>query len=121
VLGEQVAVKLLRLMKLSMRSSARKCPFCGKLMLAVNSQEPQLEVDACRSCNSVWFDEPTYQSLPELAFEGTNFLPMQTTEIVAMDRLEELKKRMEQERKQARRKKPLHRIPKPGKDDSSER
>jgi len=89
-------------------------------MLAVSSQEPQIEVDACKACNAVWFDEPTYQSLPELAFDGTNFMPMQTTEIIAMERLEELKQRIEEERKQARRKKPLHRIPKPGKDDRSE-
>ncbi|MGH7867994.1 MAG: zf-TFIIB domain-containing protein [Candidatus Dormibacteraceae bacterium] len=120
VLGERVAMKLLRLMKLSSRPGARLCPFCGKPMLTVNSQEPQMEVDACSACNAVWFDEPTYQSLGELAFDGTNFMPMQTTEIIAMERLEELKKRMEEERKQARRKKPLHRIPKPGKDDPSE-
>jgi Zn-finger nucleic acid-binding protein len=89
-------------------------------MSVVNSQEPQMEADACRACNVVWFDDPTYQSLPELAFDGTNFRAMQTTEIIAMDRLAELKKRMEEERRQARRKKPLHRIPKPGKDGPSE-
>jgi hypothetical protein len=74
---------------------------------------------ACRACHVVWFDEPTYLSLPELAFDRTNFMPMQTTEIIAMERLEELKKRMEEERKQARKKKPLHRILKPEKDSGN--
>jgi hypothetical protein len=37
-----------------------------------------------------------------------------------MERLEELKKRMEEERKQARKKKPLHRILKPKKNDGGE-
>ena len=121
VLGERVAMKLLRLMKLSSRPSPRLCPFCDKLMLVVNSQEPQIEADACRPCNAIWFDEPTYGSLPELAFEATNCLAMQTTEIIVMERLEELKKRMEQERKQARRKRFLRRIPRPEKEARAER
>ena len=110
VLGERVAMKLLRLMKLSRRQSLRRCPFCGNLMLAVNSPEPPLELEACKACNAVWFDAPTYESLPELAFDSTSFRPMQATEIIAMERLKELKKRQEAERKQARKKKPLHRI-----------
>jgi hypothetical protein len=35
---------------------------------------------------------------------------MQTTEIIAMERLKELKERMEAERKQGRKKKLLHRL-----------
>jgi Zn-finger nucleic acid-binding protein len=115
VLGEKVATKLLRLLKLSRSPSQRKCPFCGELMLAVSSQDPELELDACRACNAVWFDAPTYESLPELAFESTSMLPMQTTEIIAMERLRELKERQEAERKQARKKKPLRRIFEDGK------
>jgi Zn-finger nucleic acid-binding protein len=120
VLGEGIAMKLLRLMKLSARPSPRECPFCSAAMGVVNSQEPPLELDACRKCNVVWFDGPTYDSLPELAIEGTNSIRMQATEIIAMERLEELKKRMEEERKQARKKKPLHRIAEPRKDGRSE-
>ncbi len=117
VLGERVATKLLRLMKLSRRESQRRCPFCANAMVVVNSQEPLLELDACRTCNAVWFDGPTYESLPELAFEGTSTRAMETTEIIAMERLEELKRRLEEERKQGRKKKPLHRISGAGDDD----
>jgi Zn-finger nucleic acid-binding protein len=120
VLGERVAMELLRLMKLSRRPSPRLCPFCSKAMLVVNSQEPQLELEACRSCNAVWFDGPTYESLPELSFEATSSIAMQATEIIALERLEELKKRLEEERKQGRKKKPLHRVLKPKKDDGCE-
>jgi Zn-finger nucleic acid-binding protein len=90
-------------------------------MLAVNSQEPRLDLDACRSCNVVWFDAPTYESLPELAFGATNSITMQVTEIIAKERLEELKQRMEQERKQGRKKKLSHRSLKPGRGDDGER
>jgi Zn-finger nucleic acid-binding protein len=110
VLGERVANKLLRLMKLSNRESQRGCPFCGNPMQLVSSQEPPLDLDACKACNAVWFDGPTYDSLPELAFESTSMRAMQATELIAMERLKELKERQEVERKQARRKKPLHRI-----------
>jgi Zn-finger nucleic acid-binding protein len=111
VLGERVVMKLLRLMRLNPRPSPHLCPFCEKPMLVVNSQDPQIQVDICRSCNAVWFDEPTYECLPELAGETTNSLQMQMTEVFAMDRLEDLKKKMEEERKSAqKKKKPLHRI-----------
>jgi len=90
-------------------------------MVAVNNQEPQMDVDACRRCSAVWFDEPTYESLPELSFEATSSMAMRATEIIAMERLEELKKRLEEERKAERRKKPLHRMLKKGKDEGCER
>jgi ribosomal protein L37AE/L43A len=96
VLGDRLATKLLRLMKLSRRQSERRCPFCDKSMLVLNTQEPPLELDACRACNSVWFDGPTYEALPQLSFETTNSIALQATEIIAMERLTELKEREEE-------------------------
>jgi Zn-finger nucleic acid-binding protein len=119
VLGERVATKLLRLMKLSPRQSERRCPFCGEAMLLLNTQEPPLELDACRPCNAVWFGGPTYESLPQLAFENINSRTLQATELIAMDRLKELKARMDEERKQANKKKRLHRIKDMGKDEEA--
>lgn len=113
-LGERVATKLLRLMKSSSHRSERECPFCSKPMLTVNTQEPPLLLDACRACNTVWFDGPTYESLPELTSETTTSIPMQATEIIAMERLKELKKRQEEEHKQAQKRKRLHRISETG-------
>jgi Zn-finger nucleic acid-binding protein len=121
VLGERVAMKLLRLMKLGSRRSPRLCPFCDKPMVVVNNQEPPMELDACRLCNAVWFDAPTYESLPELSFEATSSIAMQATEIIALERLQELKQRMEEERKAERKKKPVHRVSKQGKDGDCER
>jgi Zn-finger nucleic acid-binding protein len=110
VLGERVAMKLLRLMKLSRRETMRHCPFCDKLMQLLNMQDPQLELEACRACNAVWFDAPTYASLPQLAFESTSTIAMQATELIALERLKELKERQERERKEAKKKKRVHRI-----------
>jgi hypothetical protein len=88
--------------------------------LELNTQEPPLELDACRACNSVWFDGPTYETLPQLSFETTNSIALQATEIIAMERLKELKEREEEERKQARKRKRLHRISGTVKDGHSE-
>jgi hypothetical protein len=110
VLGERVAMKLLRLMKLSRRESARHCPFCDTPMLLLNMPEPPLELEACRGCNAVWFDAPTYASLPQLAFESTSMLAMQATELIALERLKELKERQERERQEAKKKRRPHRI-----------
>lgn len=112
VLGDRVATKLLRLMKLSNRQSPRPCAFCEKPMLLVSAQDPALELEACRSCNAVWFDRPTYESLPQLTLETINSIPMQATELIALERLKELKERQEKERKRARKQNPLHRIAK---------
>ena len=104
-----MATRLLRLMKLSRCQGGRRCPFCAAFMHVINTEEPPLELDACRSCNAVWFDGPTYESLPQLTSDTTNSRPMQVTELIALDRLKELKEKMEEERKQTRKKKPLHR------------
>jgi len=58
----------------------------------------------------VWFDLPTYESLPQLTVETTNSIPMQATEITALNRLKELKEREEEERKREKEKKRLRRI-----------
>jgi Zn-finger nucleic acid-binding protein len=109
VLGDRVASKLLRLLKLSRQHSKRQCPFCQNPMSVVTTLEPPLELDACPACNTVWFDRPTYESLPELTLETTNSIPMQATEIIAIERLKELKAREEEERKRAKKRKRLHR------------
>src|SRR4051812_17690632 len=77
VLGDRLATKLLRLVQLSRRQSERRCPFCDKAMLVLNSQEPPLELDACRPCNTVWFDGPTYEALPQLTSENMNSIALQ--------------------------------------------
>jgi len=110
VLGDAVAMKLLRLMKLSRVSGKHCCAFCGKPMLTIGTQEPFLELDSCRACAVVWLDFPTYESLPQLTLETTNSIPMQATEIIALNRLKELKAREEEERKRAKEQKKRRRI-----------
>ena len=110
VFGDRIATKLLRLIRLSRLSSPHLCPFCAKPMLLLSVQEPPLDLESCRSCSVVWFDLPTYTSLPELTDETTNSISMQATEIIALNRLKELKEREEEEKKR-KKKNQLHRNP----------
>lgn len=103
VSSDRLAARLLRLIKLSRRQGERACPFCAQPMLMIQTQEPPLELDACRPCSVVWFDGPTYETVPEGTVETTSSLAMQATEIVALNRLRELKER-EKEREEAERK-----------------
>jgi Zn-finger nucleic acid-binding protein len=105
VCSDRLAAKLLRLIKLSRRQGERPCPFCARPMVVVQSQEPLLELDACRPCSVVWFDAPTYETLPEGTVETTSSLAMQATEIVAMNRLRELKAREREREEEERNKK----------------
>lgn len=111
VLGEDLAMKLLRLIKLTTRPSERLCPFCSKPMRIVNSQEPLIQVDMCRKCNVVWFDEPTYKSLPELGLEGTNSMLIRGAEVLATQRLDQLNREMEEEEAKRKGKGKKHRPP----------
>ncbi len=111
VMGERVAAKILRLMKLGGGGrSTHLCPFCATAMLIAQTEDPPLQLDACRSCNVVWLDFPTYESLPQLTVETMNSIPMQATEIIAITRLQELKAKMAAEEELEKKKKRRHRL-----------
>lgn len=93
VAGDRFAAKLLRLLELTRRRSKYACPFCQQRMKVVNGSEPLMELDGCLPCNALWFDAPTYETMPEGSAETTNSLPALATEIFAERRLKELKER----------------------------
>src|SRR5262249_7330474 len=110
VMGDGIAMKLVRLLKLSRAGSDHPCPFCEAKMVSITTTEPMLQLEACRTCSVIWFDLPTYESLPQLTLETTNSIPMQATEIIAINRLKELKEREEEERKREKEGKRRRRI-----------
>lgn len=103
VAGDRLGAKLVRLLSLSRLQSKHTCPFCGKRMVCVSLTEPPLAVEGCRPCNAIWFDAPTYETLPEGVGESTNALSLLATEIFAENKLKELKER--EAREEAERKK----------------
>lgn len=103
VAGDRLGAKLVRLLGLSRLQSKHACPFCGERMVGVSLAEPPLAVEGCRPCNAVWFDAPTYDTLPEGVGESTNALSLLATEIFAENKLKELKER--EARDEAERKK----------------
>ena len=117
VMKDRVTTQVLRLMKSARQQEQRRCPFCTKPMSIIHTAEPSLDLDICRACNAVWFDRPTYDSLPQITDETMNSIPMQATEIIAIERLKELKEREEAKCKSARRSRLLHRQTDLGKSD----
>ena len=113
VAGDRFATRILRLIQLARRPSARPCPFCARRMVVCNLPEPLMELDGCRPCNVAWFDAPTYETVPEGSTESTNSLPALSTEIFAEIRLKEFKDRVareEAEWKKARKKKGIREL-----------
>jgi Zn-finger nucleic acid-binding protein len=76
-------------------------------MWVIFSPEPKLELDTCRACNLVWFDAPTYETLPEGAAETLHTITADATEIVAVQRLKEQQQREAAEQKRGRKKMPM--------------
>jgi len=103
VAGDRQAARMLRLIGLSREQASYACPFCGERMVNIRLAEPALQLQACRPCSAVWFDAPSYESLPEAVGSSTNALLLLSTEIFAKNKLQELKER--QKRDQAEKKK----------------
>lgn len=89
--GNRFATTLLRQMKASQASSQRHCPFCTRQMRLLASQEPSLELDACRPCNVIWFDPTEFESVPEQSVIPPEKLPQRAAEMVALHRIELMK------------------------------
>lgn len=107
VSGDRFSTRLQRLIGLTQRRGEQTCPFCSQPMWKIASPEPKLELDACRTCNLVWFDAPTYETLPEGAAETLHTITADATEIIAVQRLKEQQQREAEEEKRGRKKKPL--------------
>lgn len=108
VAGDRLGAKLVRLLSLSRLQSQHACPFCRERMVGVSLAEPPLTVEGCRPCNAIWFDAPTYETLPEGVGESTNAMTLLATEVFAENKLKELKEREareEAERKKRRKRK----------------
>lgn len=116
VSGDRFSTRLQRLIGLSQRRGEHACPFCSQPMWQIALPEPKLGLDACRACNLVWFDAPTYETLPEGAAETLLTITADATEILAIQRLKEQQQREAAEHKRGRKKKPL-----PSPDDAATR
>ena len=103
--GDRIASKALRLMKLSSGHGKFACPFCSQPMITLSMQEPLLQIEACQPCSILWFDAPSFATLPQIGVGSTSTLTTQVIDILAMTRLKEFNERQEAERKQAKKRK----------------
>ena len=93
VAGDRFATNLLRQINTNPNFGERSCPFCGQRMRQFNSQQPPLELDACKTCGAVWFDPQELESVPEGAVESPDEVRWRAAEVIARERLEQMKEK----------------------------
>ena len=93
VAGDQFATKLLRKINTSKELGERTCPFCGRTMNRIYSDNPILELDACRPCNLVWFDPKEFEAIPEGAVESPDEVAMRGREALAVYKVQQMAER----------------------------
>ena len=64
-------------------------------MLRIQSAEPPLELDACRSCGVVWFDPLEFEAIPEGAIESPTEARMRGAEAFALAKIERMREQQD--------------------------
>lgn len=90
VTGDRVATDLLRKINRATMLGERRCPFCSRPMLRFDLEEPEMQLDACKPCNLIWFDAREFESLPEGAVESVEELELRGREALAVHKVEML-------------------------------
>jgi len=93
VAGDRFATNLLRQINGNSHFGDRPCPFCCRRKRRFNSQQPDLELDACKLCGAVWFDPQEFEAVPERAIESLDEVRLRGAEAIAMYRLEQMKEK----------------------------
>lgn len=89
VAGDRFATNLIRQINTNRSIGERCCPFCPRPMRVFDSAQPPLELDACKSCATVWFDRQEFEAVPEKAVPSTNELRLAAAEAFGRHRIEQ--------------------------------
>lgn len=89
--GDRFIAGLLRQIRNTTSFGHRNCPFCTRPMRQFFLAEPPIQVDACKECNSVWFEANKFEVLPENALESVNEMQMRAAEAIGMHRIEQMR------------------------------
>lgn len=93
IAGDHFATNLLRQINGNSHFGDRTCPFCCRRMRRFYSQDPLLELDACKTCGAVWFDPQEFEAMPEGAIESPDEVRLRGAEVIARYRLEQMKEK----------------------------
>ena len=93
VAGDRFATSLLRQINANQNFGGRACAFCTRPMRLFHSEEPPLELDACKACGVVWFDPQEFETVPEGFLESSEAARLRGVEADAKWRLERLQER----------------------------
>lgn len=88
--GDQFATAMLRKINSAQVPSPRLCPFCTRPMKQFEIPSPQLSLDSCKTCGSVWFDPAEFETVPSAAVESASELHMRGREAIALHTVERI-------------------------------
>jgi membrane associated rhomboid family serine protease len=91
ITGDRFVAALLRKIRATTACGERHCPFCSNPMRQFFWDEPPLQLDACKSCNVIWFDANEFEALPEGAVESVNEMHMRAAEAIGQHRIEQMR------------------------------
>ena len=95
--GDRFATKLLHQIDTASEVSPRHCPFCFRVMKQFQIAQPVLTLDACRPCDTVWFDPGEFEEVPEGIIETQDELQLRGREAEAMWKLEQMAEQQRRE------------------------
>jgi len=90
VAGDRFATQLLRQINANSNFADKACPFCNRAMRRFESQNPPLELDACKPCGVVWFDPQEFEAVPEGVVEATDQLELRGREALALHKVRQI-------------------------------
>jgi membrane associated rhomboid family serine protease len=91
--GDRFASGLVRKINTAREVSSRSCPFCLTPMKVLQLSQPELTLDSCRSCGTVWFDAGKFEELPEGVVETPEAILARALEAEGRWKMEEAEKR----------------------------
>jgi membrane associated rhomboid family serine protease len=94
--GDRFASRLVRKINTATEVSSRSCPFCLAPMKLVQLSQPEITLDSCRPCVTVWFDAGKFEELPEGVIESSETILARGLEAEAKWKMEEAEKRERQ-------------------------
>jgi membrane associated rhomboid family serine protease len=95
--GDRFVTALLRQINTNAQMGGRQCPFCTRGMRHFESQNPRLELDACKACGSVWFDPQEFEAVPANAPVAAEELHLRAREVIAVEQVRQIGERAAQE------------------------
>lgn len=85
--GDRFASALTRKVNTATEISSYSCPFCSGGMKRFEIANPEMTLDSCKSCVSIWFEAGKFEELPEGLIESPDAILLNALEVEAKEKM----------------------------------